>query len=224
MKVGIFTPLVSPMATPTYIRTLGTLAEDRGFHSLWFGEHIVLPENMLSAYPYSEDGRMPEVCGTRGFPELFTTLAFLAGCTTRIRLGSGTCILPVRNPVLTAKEAANIDWLSGGRFDLGLGLGWIREEYDAMGIPWEQRGRRADSYLELITALWRDDVTSFTSPFYDLAPCRLDPKPIQAGGVPIYVGGDHIRTFQRIAKHGDGWYAFALTPDQIAERLGMINH
>ena len=149
-EVGLFTPLISPTADRNYLATLGRTSDERGFHSLWFGEHVVVFDQSRSRYPWSSDGRMPAVHGTRGLPELFTTLAFPAAHTERIRLGSGTCVLPVRNPVITAKEAAKVDWLSGGRFDLGVGLGWLEEEFEALGVPWQGRGRHRRSHRLIV--------------------------------------------------------------------------
>jgi probable F420-dependent oxidoreductase len=222
MKIGLFAPLVTPTADRRYVAELGEGAESRGFHSLWFGEHVVVFDDDPSPYPYSEDGRMPGVHGGRGLPEMFTTLAFLAGRTEKIRLGSGALILPIRHPVLTAKEAATLDWLSDGRLDLGVGLGWSRAEYDAMGVPWKRRGDRSRAYLDLITRLWRDPVTEYDSEFYKLEPCRCDPKPVQPGGVPIWVGGDNQGAFDRLAEFGQGWYGFALTPEQVGYRMAAL--
>jgi probable F420-dependent oxidoreductase len=222
MKVGLFAPLVTPAADRRYVAALGEGAEIRGFHSLWFGEHVVVFDDDPSPYPYSDDGKMPGVQGGQGLPEMFTTLAFLAARTERIRLGSGALILPIRHPVLTAKEAATLDWLSDGRLDLGVGLGWSRAEYEAMGTPWKRRGERSRAYLDLITRLWRDPVTSYDGEFYKLDACRCDPKPVQPGGVPIWIAGDNQRAFERLAEFGQGWYAFALTPEQVGYRLAAL--
>jgi probable F420-dependent oxidoreductase len=222
VKVGLFAPLVTPTADRRYLTALAEGAESRGFGSLWFGEHVVVFDDDPSPYPYSEDGRMPGVRGGRGLPEMFTTLAFLAARTERIRLGTGALILPIRHPVLTAKEAATLDWLSEGRLDLGVGLGWSRAEYEAMATPWKRRGDRSRAYLDLITRLWRDPVTTYDSEFYKLDPCRCDPKPVQPGGVPIWIGGDNQRAFERLAEFGQGWYAFDLTPEQVTYRLAAL--
>ena len=130
MKVGIFAPLANPYATPDYIRTLGAAVEERGFDSIWVAEHVVLFDEYASSYPYAADGKIP-VASEAGFLDPFMALSYLAACTSRVRLGTGICLVPQRNPVYTAKEAASVDWMSGGRFDLGIGVGWLAEEFAA---------------------------------------------------------------------------------------------
>jgi len=149
MKIGLFAPAVYPAGTPEYLRTLGTAAEERGFHSLWMAEHVVLFDDYASRYPYAADGRIP-ASGESGFLDPFDALSFLAAHTTRIRLGTGICLVPQRNPVYTAKEVATVDWLSGGRFDFGVGVGWLAEEFRALDVPFERRGDRCREYLEVM--------------------------------------------------------------------------
>ena len=141
MKVGLFAPFTNPSATAEYIQAMGSGAEERGFDSIWVAEHVVLFDDYGSQYPYAADGKIP-ASPDSGLLEPFTTLAFLAACTSRIRLGTGICLLPQRNPVYTAKEAANIDFLSGGRLDLGLGVGWLAEEFRVLDVPFGRRGAR----------------------------------------------------------------------------------
>ena len=133
----------------------------RGVHAIWVGEHVVTFEHYASSYPYAEDGQAPIPPGL-GLLEPFTTLAFLAALTTTTRLGTAMCLLPQRNPVYTAKEVATVDWLSGGRVDLGVGVGWLREEFEAVAVPWERRGDRTDEYLQVLHTLWCEDPSSFT--------------------------------------------------------------
>lgn len=227
MKIGLFTPLVTPQADRDYLITLGERSEQLGFHSLWFGEHVVTFDENRSPYPYSPDGQMPKVDEESGLPEQFTTLAFLAARTERIRLGTGISIVPIRNPLLTAKEAGSLDWLTGGRFDFGAGLGWSEDEYEAMGVPWRGRGRRSSDYLRLISKVWNEPETSYESEFYRVSRARMNPRPterpdVYGGRIPIYVGGDNPAAFRRVAEFGHGWYAFALTPDEVAERLAFL--
>ena len=147
MQIGLCMTLVSGIDTPAFLDTLGRLAEEAGFASLWVGEHTVLFDHYNSRYPLTEDGKIPGSAEENVELEPFTALAYLAGKTSTIRLGTGVCVLPQRNPVYTAKEAANVDWLSGGRLDLGIGVGWLAEEYAALGVPFERRGARCDAYL-----------------------------------------------------------------------------
>ena len=138
MDIGVFVPLANPVATPEYIRTAGTACEERGIASVWVAEHVVLFDSSDSKYPYSEDGSFP-ISGEVGILEPFTALAYLAACTKTVRLGTGIILAPQRNPVYTAKEATTVDWLSDGRLDLGIGTGWLAEEFAALQVPFEQQ-------------------------------------------------------------------------------------
>lgn len=209
MRVGLFAPLGNPFADPDYLRALGPAAEDRGFHSLWVGEHVVLFDEYGSRYPYAVDGRIP-LGGTHGLLEPFTALSFLAAGTFRIRLGTGICLVPQRNPVYTAKQAADLDWVSGGRLDLGVGVGWLREEFEALGVPFARRGARCRDYLEAMKRLWCDEVSSHEGEFYTLPPCRQYPKPVQLPHPPIHFGGESEAALRRVADLGQGWLGFDL--------------
>ena len=225
MKLGLCIPLVAPYAAPQYIRTLGVTAESAGFSSLWVGEHVVLFDEYESAYPLAEDGKMPGDIEDNVELEPFSTLAYLAAHTSRIRIGTGVCVLPQRNPVYTAKEAANVDWLSGGRLNLGIGVGWLAEEYGALGASFERRGARCTSYIEVLKRLWCDTVSEYEDEFYSLPACRFYPKPVQKPHPPIIVGGNSDAALRRAAELGQGWYALGLSPEQLApqiEKLGAL--
>jgi probable F420-dependent oxidoreductase len=210
------------VADASYVRAFGEAAEGLGFDSLWVAEHVVLFDEYGSKYPYSPDGRLP-ARPTSGVLEPFTSLAYLAAVTSRIRLGTGILLVPQRNPVYTAKEAANIDWLSGGRLDLGVGVGWLAEEFRAVGVPWPRRGERTRSYLEVMRRLWCDEVSEYRDEYYELPACRQFPKPVQKPHVPIHFGGESDAALQRTADIGQGWYGFNLEPDGVAERLTRLD-
>lgn len=221
MKIGVISPASSPVATPDYVHALGVAVEERGFHSLWAPEHVVLFDEYASKYPYSEDGRIgggPDM----GPLEPFVALSFLASTTKRIRLGTGVLLVPQRNPVYTAKSVASLDWLSGGRVELGVGIGWLKEEFASLGVPWERRGDRTRSYLGVMRSLWRDDVSQYRDEFYELAPCRQFPKPVQKPNPPVLFGGESDAALARVAEVGDGWYGFNLTPATAKERAQQI--
>jgi probable F420-dependent oxidoreductase len=222
MKLGVFCPLLGPVADAAYVRSFGETAEQLGFDSLWAAEHVVLFDEYGSKYPYSADGRIPAAPAS-GMLEPFTTLAYLAALTNRIRLGTGVLLVPQRNPVYTAKEAANVDWLSGGRLDLGVGVGWLAEEFRAVGVPWARRGERTRSYIEVMRRLWCDEVSEFKDEFYELPACRQFPKPIQKPHVPIHFGGESDAALQRAADIGQGWYGFNLEPEGVVERLARLD-
>jgi probable F420-dependent oxidoreductase len=221
MKVGIFAPLAGPFATGEYLTLLGTAAEERGFHSLWVAEHVVLFDAYGSRYPYSADGRIP-AAPDGGMLEPFSSLSYLAAVTAHVRLGTGICLLPQRNPVYAAKEAANVDFLSGGRLDLGVGVGWLAEEFRAVAAPFERRGARTRSYVEVMKRLWCDDLSEYKDEFYELPPCRMYPKPLQKPHPPIHFGGETDAALRRVADVGDGWYGFNRSPDEAHQGIRRL--
>jgi probable F420-dependent oxidoreductase len=211
MKVGVFATFMSPLATPAMVADLGQRVEAVGVESLWMGEHVVLFDKTEFPYPGSRDGRLPVPEGG-GLLDTVATFGFLAGATTHLRLGTGICLLPQRNPVYTAKEFTTLDWLSGGRIDFGIGVGWCKEEVLACGYSWDDRGERCDEFLTLIRKLWTEPIARFEGEHFALAPCRMDPKPVQRPHIPIIVGGHSKRALRRAAEFGSGWYGFALDP------------
>ena len=162
-------------------------AEVAGFESLWGGEHVVLPTTIDSPYPYTADGKIPAQPDTP-IPDPLIWLAFAAAAAPTMRLGTCILIVPQRNPLILAKELATLDQLSGGRVELGLGVGWMREEFDALGVPWERRGARNDEYVAAMRALWAGPHAEFHGEFVDFAPVTCSPRPVQAS-IPILVGG-----------------------------------
>jgi probable F420-dependent oxidoreductase len=222
MKFGIFAPLANPFATGDYLQALGTAAEQRGFDSIWVAEHVVLFDEYVSRYPYANDGRIP-VRPESGILDPFAALSYLAAVTTNIRLGTGICLVPQRNPVYTAKEVATVDWLSGGRFDLGIGVGWLAEEFGALGVPWDRRGSRCRAYIDVMKTLWADPVSQYSGEFYELAPTRQYPKPMQQPHPPIHFGGESDAALRRVADVGQGWYGFGLLPEQLKERMERLD-
>jgi probable F420-dependent oxidoreductase len=225
VKLGVCIPLVNPTATADFVRRVGTVSEQLGFESLWVGEHVVLFDEHDSSYESApgEDKTDAELESEQVELEPFTSLAYLAACTTTIRLGTGVCVLPQRNPVYAAKEAANVDWLSGGRLDFGVGLGWLAEEYQAVGASFARRGARLESYLEVVRTCWNDEVSEYRDEFYELPACRFYPKPLQDPHPAIVLGGNTEATFRRLARGAQGWYALSLSPEQIAPRLELLD-
>jgi probable F420-dependent oxidoreductase len=220
MKVGLFVPLGNG-SSGALLRTVGREAEARAFESIWVAEHVVLFDDYASQYPYAADGRFPGG-GDTGLLEPLTALAYLAAVTDTVRLGTGICLVPQRNPVYTAKQVVDVDVLSGGRVDFGVGVGWLKEEFDVLGVPFEHRGARTDEYLTVMKALWQDEVSEYHGQHYDLPPCRLYPKPVQAPHPPIHVGGESPAALRRVARHGQGWYTFNRLPHELAEPLGRL--
>lgn len=202
---------------PEVVVAAARMVEERGFHAIWVPEHVLLFREYDSRYPYADDGRLPG--DPDGVLEPFTALTFVAAHTHRVRLGTGVCLVPQRHPVYTAKQVADLDYLSGGRVDFGVGIGWLKEEFDALGIPFADRGRRALECLEVMQALWGQDVTEHESEHYSIRGALQQPKPRQRPHPPIYFGGESSAALARVASHGQGWYGFRLTPEALAGRL-----
>jgi probable F420-dependent oxidoreductase len=221
MRIGLFLPSVSPVASPEFLTAYGAAAEEAGFASIWVGEHVVFLDEYASKYPYSDDGRLglpPDA----GLLEPFATLSFLAAATSRIRLGTAVCLVPQRNPVYTAKSVSTLDWLSSGRVDFGVGIGWLREEFAVLHEPFEERAARTREYLAVMRTLWRDDVSSYDGELYTLPSCRMFPKPVQPGGPPVYFGGETDAALRRVADLGDGWHGFNHLPDSAAASVQRL--
>jgi probable F420-dependent oxidoreductase len=222
MKIGVFATFMSPLATPQMIRDFGRRAEDIGLDSIWMGEHVVLFDKNTFGYPSSKDGRIP-VPDDGGMLDVTATFGFLAAATSRVRLGTGVALVPQRNPIYTAKEMCTLDWLTDGRIDFGIGVGWNKEEVEACGYRWEDRGARCDEFLEVMQRLWTEPVVDFSGKWVKFATCRLDPKPIQKPHVPIIVGGYADAAFRRAVRFGAGWYGFNRDPAGTKEMLARLD-
>jgi probable F420-dependent oxidoreductase len=204
------------------VADFGQRAEQAGLDSIWMGEHVVLFDEMENPYPGSKDGRIPVPEGG-GMLDTVATFGFLANATSTLRLGTGITLVPQRNPIYTAKEFATLDWLSGGRVDFGIGVGWCKEEVIACGYSWEDRGSRCDEFLELMQSLWTEETTNYQGRHVEVTGARLDPKPVQKPHLPVIVGGHGAPSLRRAARFGSGWYGFALTPEQTAPILDRLD-
>jgi probable F420-dependent oxidoreductase len=222
MKIGVFATFMSPLATPQMIRDFGRRAENIGLESIWMGEHVTLFDKNTYGYPGSKDGRIPVPQGG-GMLDVVATFGFLAAATCKLRLGTGVALVPQRNPIYTAKEVCTLDWLSDGRFDFGIGVGWNKEEVEACGYRWEDRGARCDEFLEVMRRLWTEPVVDFSGKWLKFETCRLDPKPIQKPHVPIIVGGYADAAFRRAVRFGAGWYGFNRDPAATKEVLARLD-
>ncbi len=222
MKIGVFATFMSPLATAEMIMDFGRRAEAAGLDSVWMGEHVVLFDEMEFPYPGSADGRIP-VPENGGLLDTVATFGLLAGCTRTLRFGTGICLIPQRNPIYTAKEFATLDWLTGGRIDLGIGVGWCKEEVLACGYGWEDRGERCDEFLTLMRKLWTEPVVNYRGNHVHARGVRMDPKPIQQPHIPIIVGGHSPRGLRRAAEHGNGWYGFGMDPGTTKAMLTDID-
>ena len=204
MKFAIAFANTGPFVDPGPAIEFARSAEAAGFESLWTVEHVVVPANYQSTYPYSPTGRMPGR-EDASVPDPLVWLAFLAAATTTIRLATGILILPQRQPVVLAKELATLDYLSGGRLELGVGVGWLREEFDAIGVPFEQRGRRTEEYVAAMRVLWNDSEATFSGEYTNFNRCISRPQPVN-GTIPVHVGGHSEIAARRAGRLGDGFF------------------
>jgi probable F420-dependent oxidoreductase len=204
MKVGMMFANVVRFGTPEGAAALAEAAEEAGIESLWTVEHVVVPAGYESPYPYSGDGKMPGG-ETSPIPDPLAWISYMAALTKTVRLATGILILPQRSPVVLAKECATIDVLSGGRLTLGVGIGWLREEFEAIGVPFEERVARTEEYIEALRALWSDDET-FDGRFVRFKQARSNPKPVQDGGIPIVVGGHTKASARRAGRLANGYF------------------
>lgn len=203
LKVGIAYANAGPLVTPGYAAALAEAAEEFGVESVWTVEHVVIPVGYKSVYPYSKAGKMP---GGEDVPiaDPLVFLSWLAARTSSVNLATGILILPQRNPLIVAKEAATIDILSGGRLILGIGVGWLREEFEALGQSFENRGSRTDEYIAVLRKLWQEDVTEFDGEFIQFRAVKSRPRPVN-GRIPVVIGGQSEAAAKRAARLGDGF-------------------
>ncbi len=220
MKFALGYANTIPFTDPVLARDLAQAAEDAGFESIWTVEHVIWPHAYDSVYPYHASGKMP---GNPSIPipDPLIWLTWVAAATTSLRLGTGVLILPQRNPLVLAKEVATLDHLSGGRVELGIGVGWLREEFEALGVPFEGRGALADEMTQAMRVLWREDDASFAGERVSFEHVALNPKPV-AGSVPIVVGGSGRRAARRAAELGDGFYPGPRTLDGLQASVELL--
>jgi probable F420-dependent oxidoreductase len=225
MRFGVHLANSGPFASPERIGRLAERAEALAFDSVWVSDHVVIPTEWSSVYPYGPPGTFT-LDGQRNYFEPITSLTWVAGATRRARLGTSVLVVPYRNPVLVAKQLATLDMLSGGRLIVGVGVGWFEEEFEALGNPYfRQRGALTDEYIRLYRALWTGRPTEFQGPFYQLRSVVSEPKPVQSdrgAGPPIWVGGHGERALRRTIELGDAWAAIRISVEDFrrgTERL-----
>jgi probable F420-dependent oxidoreductase len=207
MKLGLYGINLGPCVDPAAAGAVARAAEEAGYESLWTAEHVVLPDPQVPPSPVP--ARTP-------FLDPAVSLGYVAAHTRTIRLATGIIILPQRNPVVLAKELASVDVLSGGRLIFGIGAGYLRPEFDAIGASFEDRGERTDEYLEAIQALWSQEKPRFAGRFVSFEGIDAQPRPIQKPHPPIVVGGMSPPALRRSVRYGNGWYGFALDLDATA--------
>src|SRR5215831_4351061 len=210
MRYGFYLPTRGQTATPEALETLAQRGESLGFASVMIADHLVFPVTIKSRYPYTVSGDFP---GQGDVLDQLSLMAFVAAKTRHLRLVTSVMIVPYRNPVLTAKALATIDVLSGGRVTVGVGVGWMREEFAALGAPdFDRRGAVSDEYLRIFKTLWTQDPASFAGEFYRFEALRCLPQPLQKPHPPIWIGGHSKAALRRVARLGDGWHPVGANP------------
>lgn len=224
MEIGVRIPHTGPRASPDFVRQWCVTADHVGFDSLWGVDHVVMPQRVESKYllPRSPTSIADDAVSALLAPnfELMTTLGFVAAVTERIKIGTAVAVLPIRNAVLNARQLATVDRYSSGRLLYGVGVGWLQEEADAMGMPWDRRGARSDEHIELLRAIWTapGSHVEFHGEFWDVLPMDPEPRPVQRP-IPILIGGHSATAIERAARSGDGWITAHMSSGRLAELL-----
>ena len=228
MDFGFALPGRGPLATPEIVIKLARTADRLRYSSIFVTDHVVIPATQSAPYPYSPTGRFASDW-TNGYLEPLTLMSYLAAETSRVKLGTSVLVIPYRNPVVTAKMLATLDALSGGRIILGAGVGWFKEEFEALHAePFERRGAVTDEYLHLMRACWTQEPVQWQGPVYRMGTVSAMPKPWQKGGIPIWTGGHTDAALRRAGELSDGWHPIGLRPpamllpDEYRDKVAIV--
>ncbi len=224
INIGVLVVNNRPWVTADTIVSLGTRAEALGFDSLWVADQVVIPSRLEPSYPYGTTQHY-DIEGNQNFFEALTVLTYLAGRTSRVQLGTSVLVVPYRQPLVVAKQWATLDAFSGGRTILGVGAGFMREQFEALGVDtFDRRGAATDEAIRLFRAVWAPDAeVSFTGEVYRFPPLRFLPKPVRPGGPPIWVGGNGRRSIRRAAELGDGWHSVRIGLDELRTGVATLH-
>lgn len=221
MKFGIMFANAGPFAEPDMFAHLVTTAEAVGIESIWTVEHVLVPRGYESTYPYSADGKMPGP-DEAPIPDPFVALSFAAALTKKIRLATGVLILPQRHPAYVAKEVASLDVMSKGRVTLGIGVGWLREEFDALGVGFDDRAARTREMVGAMRSLWSPGASTFHGKHFSWDNVESNPKPVQGADVPIVVGGHTELAARRAARYGNGFFPGRGSDTKLRSLVGVM--
>ena len=221
MQFGIVFANTGHGSPPAGAVAIAEAAEAGGLTALWTVEHVVVPSGYESKYPYDPSGKMAGGAEEFDLPDPLVWLAYVAARTTTIKLGTGILILPQRNPVITAKAVATLDHLSGGRAVLGVGAGWLAEEYAALSVPFDDRGKRLDEYIAVMRVLWTGDKASFDGDYFHFADCISRPRPVN-GSVPIVIGGHTPVAARRAGRLGDAFFPMSASLGELADIISTM--
>jgi probable F420-dependent oxidoreductase len=221
MKTGIVLPHMGPHATRENIISLAKMAEQEKFYSLWVGERLLWPLKPQTPTPLTPDGNLPTIYQNVFDP--IETLTFVAANTQEIALGTSVIDMLFHNPVVLARRFATLDLLSDGRAICGLGIGWSKDEYQVSNVPYENKGARADEFIQALKKIWTDDIVEFKGKYYNISASKIGPKPVQKPHIPIYLGGFSPNTFSRIVKYANGWLGGVGGPlEYLANSIKML--
>lgn len=221
MKFGVRLPGAGPFAGPDSIHQFAKAAEEFGFDSLWMTDHVALPVDLKTRYPYREDGKFFWPPETPYF-DLVLTLAWASAATSTIEVGTSVMITGWHPPVQTAKALATLDVLNGGRTILGIGTGWMKEQFEMLGAPFERRGARTTEYIKLLKHLWSADTIDFKGEFFEYSGFKFYPKPVRRPSIPIWCGGKSDGVLRRVAEVADGWHPLYIAPDELRTKLKTL--
>jgi probable F420-dependent oxidoreductase len=221
MKIGISGIGIGTTPGADKVTTIAVNAERLGYSTIWVPEHVVLLDQYSSHYPYSPDHRL-NMPMTRPFADPFITLTCAAMVTSKIRLATGICLVPEHNPLVLAKVIATLDFVSKGRVILGVGIGWLEEEFHAVGVPWERRAQRTRDYITAMRKLWGDELSSYAGEFVRFEGARSFPKPIHGAKLPVFFGGESGPALKRAAEYGDGWYGLNMDLNETTARIKRL--
>lgn len=220
MEVGVILPSAGPKCSPENVVAVARWAEELGYSSLWLTDHVALPLACESFYPYRSHGRWDYPPETPWLDPLLA-LGWAGAAAQSLTLGTSVLVAPLRHPVLLAKQAATLDYLSGGRLVLGLGAGWMAEEFRTMGVSFEERGRRLDELIAVMRACWSGEAVDFRGRHYTVEGFKMHPRPAR-GSIPIILGGHSDAAIRRVARLGDGWHPTQITLDALAAGIGRL--
>jgi probable F420-dependent oxidoreductase len=221
-KLGVMAPFADGLITSGgFLRDFAGTLEDCGVESVWTVEHVVVAEDYEPRYPYSQSGRTPSAAGVVPMPDPLETIAFLAGASRTLRFGTAMVVAPLHSPVVLAKRVATIDRHSDGRLMLGLGIGWQKEEYAAVGATFAERGARLEECVGAMRALWAEAPATFRGRFTSFERVHCLPRPL-SGAVPVILGGNSEPAVRRAGRIADGWFPYTITPEEFAERAELL--
>ena len=223
MKYGLHVGNGFCVTDPSVLRDVAQMAEELGYESILIGDHVLPPQKINSPFPLPVENPQLDMYEKQTWPDCFVMLGFMAAATTRVRLGTSVVILPYRHPVVMAKMIATLDRLSNGRIICGVGVGWIEEEFAFLNVPFSERGRMSNEYIEVMKALWTDDHPRIEGRYVKIdRDVNFGPMPVHKPHPPIWIGGNSMAALRRVVRLGDGWQPAGITPDVMQQKMDQL--